>query len=319
MKEKFILAVIAALAPALAGAQAYPVKPVRMIVAFPPGGGTDIVARIIAARLGEVFGQQVIVENRAGADGILGTEIAAKSPPDGHTLFLGTAGNLAINQTLYGKVPFDIGRDFIGVTQVVAVDMMLTVHPSLPVRTVRDLIALAKAKPGQLNYGSTGIGGIPHLAAELFNHMAGTKIAHIPYKGGGPALTDLLGGHVPILVQSVVQGLPPVRGGKLRSLALLGGKRSPLLPDVPIMSETFAGYEAANWYGMVVRANTPGAIHRRISKELVTVLRSADVKERIVSLGATPVGSTPEEFAAFMESETAKWARVIREANVRPE
>lgn len=314
-----VIAAIAALLPALAAAQAFPVKPLRMIVAFPPGGGTDIVARIIAPKLGEALGQQVIVDNRPGADGIVGTEVAAKSPADGYTLFLGTAGNLAINQTLYGKVPFDIARDFSGITQVVAVDMMLTVHPSLPVKTAKDLIALARGRPGQLNYASTGTGGIPHLGAELFNHMAGTKMAHIPYKGGGPALRDLLGGHVPMLVQSVVQGLPPVREGKLRALALLGGKRSPLLPDLPTMSETLPGYEAGNWYGMVVRANTPAPIYKRISEELTTVLRAPDVRERIVALGATPVASTAEEFAAFLKSETAKWAKVIKEANVRPE
>jgi tripartite-type tricarboxylate transporter receptor subunit TctC len=304
---------------AVAGAQTFPSKPLRMIVAFPPGGGIDIIARIIGPKLGDAMGQPIVIENRPGADGILGTEMAAKAPADGYTLFLGTAGNLAINQTLYGKVPFDVARDFTAVTQVALVDMMLTVHPTLPVGTVRDLIALAKAKPGQLHYGSTGIGGIPHLAVELFNHMAGTRLAHVPYKGGGPALTELLGGHIPMLVQSLVQGLPPVRSGKLRALALLSGKRSSLLPDTPTLSETLPGYEATNWYGMVIRAKTPGAIYKRILEELFTVLRSPDVRERIVALGAAPVASTPDEFAAFMKSETAKWANVIREANVRPE
>jgi tripartite-type tricarboxylate transporter receptor subunit TctC len=195
--------------------------------------------------------------------------------------------------------------------------MMLTVHPSLPVKTPADLIAFAKARPGQLIYASTGTGGIPHLATELFNHMAGTRMTHVPYKGGGPALRDLLGGHVPMLVQSVVQGLPPVKQGKLRALALLGAKRSPLLPQVPTMSETLPAYEAGNWYGMVVRANTPAPIYKRISDEVASALRAPDVKERIVALGAIPVGSSAEEFSAFLRAETAKWARVIKEANVR--
>ncbi len=314
-----VSAAIAAMLPALAGAQAFPTKPIRMIVAFPPGGGTDIVARIIGPKLGSALGQQVVVDNRGGADGILGTEIAAKSPPDGHTLFLGTAGNLAINQSLYGKVPFDIARDFTPITQVVSVHMMLTVHPSIPVRTVSELIALAKARPGELNYGSTGIGGIPHLAMELFNHMAGTMIRHIPYKGGAPALTELLGGHIPMMVQSTVQGLPPVKAGKLRALALLSPKRAVLLPDVPTVSETLPGVEAANWYGLVVPAKTPAAIHKHIYEEVVKVLRLPELKVLLIAQGAEPVGSTPEELAAFMKSETAKWARVIKEANIRPE
>ena len=320
MKHPAILRVFAAIAgmlPALAAAQAFPAKPIRMIVAFPAGGGTDIVGRMIATRLGVALGQPVVVENRAGADGILGTEIAAKSPPDGHTLFLGTAGNLAINPALYGKLPFDIARDFAAVTQVVSVDMMLTIHPSLPVKTVSALVALAKARPGELNYASTGTGGIPHLAMELFNHTAGTKIVHIPYKGGAPALADLTGGHVPMMVQSMVQGLAIVKAGKLRAVGLLSPKRAALLPDVPAVSETLPGCDATNWFGLVVPANTPAAIHKRIHEEVVKLLRSAELKEQLIAQGAEPVGSTPEQLAAFMKSETAKWARVIREANIR--
>ena len=312
-------AALAAMSSALAGAQAFPTKPIRMIVAFPPGGGTDIVARMIASRLGVVLGQQVVVENRPGADGIVGTQIAANSPPDGHTLFLGTAGNLAINQTLYGKVTFDIARDFAPVTQVVSVDMMLTVHPSLPVRTVSALVALAKSRPGELDYASTGTGGIPHLAMELFNHMAGTKIVHIPYKGGSPALVALTGGHVPMMVQSMVQGLRTVKAGKLRALALLSPKRAALLPDVPTVAETLHGFEATNWYGLVVPANTPAAIHKRLYEEVVRLLRSPELSGLLIAQGAKPVGSTPKQLAAFMKSETAKWARVIKEANVHKE
>ena len=314
-----VFAAIVAMLPALACAQAFPVKPVRMIVAFPPGGGTDIVGRMIATRLSAVFGQQVVVENRPGADGILGTDIVAKAAPDGHTWLLGTAGQLAINQSLYAKVPFDIARDFAPVTHVVTVDMMLTTHPSLPVKSVSALVALAKARPGELNYASTGTGGIPHLAMELFNHTARTKINHIPYKGGSPALADLTGGHVPMMVQSMVQGLPIVRSGKLRALALLSPKRATLLPDVPAAVETLPGCEATNWYGLLVPANTPAVVQKRINEEVVKLLRSAELKDQLVAQGADPVGSTPEQFAAFLKSETAKWVRVIKDANIRAE
>jgi tripartite-type tricarboxylate transporter receptor subunit TctC len=313
----WIFAALAAMFPAYAGAQAFPTKPIRIIVAFPPGGGTDIVTRLIASKLGGALGQQVVVENRAGADGILGTDLVAKAAPDGYTLFVGTAGNLAINQTLYSKVPFDIVKDFSALTQVVTVDMMLTVHPSLPVKTVKELVALAKAKKGDLNYGSTGIGGIPHLAMELFNYTAGTKMAHIPYKGGAPALSDLLGGHIPMMVQSMVQGLPSIKNGKLRAIALLGSKRAALLPDVPTASESLPDCVASNWYGLVAPVNTPAAIQKRIYDEFVKVVRSPEMKDLIVAQGAEPVGSTPEEFSVFLKAEIAKWARIIKTANVR--
>lgn len=290
-----------------------------MIVAFPPGGGTDIVARIIGARLAEELKQQVIVDNRAGADGIIGTDLAAKATPDGHVMFIGTAGNLAINQTLYGKVPFDIARDFAPLTQVVSVDMLLTVHPSVPAKSVRELIALAKAKPGAINYASTGIGGIPHLAAELFNHLADVRLNHIPYKGGGPALVDLMAGHVSAMVQSVVQATPPIRDGRVRALAVLSAKRAAILPDVPVMADFLPGYDAANWYGLVVPAQTPATIQKRIHTEFVKVVRSPDIESKILAQGAVPVTSSPAEFAAFMKSETVKWARVIKSANVRAE
>ena len=312
--RKRALPAIVALAwlPALVQAQAFPSKPVRMIVAFPPGGGTDIVARVISPKLGEEFRQQVIVDNRGGADGIIGTELAAKALPDGHTLFLGTAGNLAINQTLYTKVPFDISRDFAAISQVVSVDMMLTVNGSLPVKTVKELVAMAKARPGQLNYGSTGVGGIPHLTSELFNRIADVDIHHVPYKGGGPAMTDLIAGHIQVYVQSVVQGAVSVKDGRVRAIAILGPKRSAVLPDVPTMSETLPGYEATNWYGMVVPSATPVAVQKRIYSDVAKVLRMPEVRE-----GAVPVASPPEEFAVFLKSETAKWSKVIKDANIR--
>ena len=315
-KRRITIMVLACL-PALVQAQAFPSKPVRMIVAFPPGGGTDIVARVISPKLGDEFRQQVIVDNRGGADGIIGTELAAKAPPDGHTMFLGTAGNLAINQTLYSKVPFDIARDFGAISQVVSVDMMLTVNAALPVRSVKELVAMAKARPGQLNYGSTGVGGIPHLTSELLNRIADVDIHHVPYKGGGPAMTDLIAGHIQVYVQSVVQGAASVKDGRVRAIAILGPKRSAVLPEVPTMSETLAGYEATNWYGMVVPAATPAAVQKRIYADLAKVLRLVEVRDSILAQGAVPVASPPEEFAAFLKSETAKWAKVIKDADIR--
>ncbi len=304
--------------PALA--QPYPSKPVRIVVAFPPGGATDIVARMIGQKMSENTGQQAIVDNRGGANGIVGTELAAKAAPDGYTLFVGTMGNLAANTTLYAKkLPFDIARDFAPITQLVNVSFMLIVHPSFPARSVKELIAIAKARPGQINYSSSGAGGAPHLSAELFNMMAGTRMTHIPYKGSGPSYTDLLAGQVQLTFDSVVQGLQYVKAGRLRALAVLGSKRSRLLPDVPTVAETLPGYEVTNWFGMVTPAATPADIRARIHDEVVKVLRTPDMAERLLSQGAEPVGSTPEQFGRFMKAETIKWAKVIREAHIQAE
>ena len=307
------------LASQTAPAQTFPSKPVRIIVAFPPGGGTDIVARIMSPKMSENLGQQVVIDNRAGAAGIVGTELAAKSPADGYTMFMGTLGNLSVNPLLYSKLPFDVGRDFAPLTLVVSVTFVLYVHPSVPVKTVKDLIALAKSRPGQINYASSGNGGAPHLAAELLNSMAGVKMIHVPYKGSGPSFIDLLGGQVPLTFDSMVQGLQYVKSGRLRAVAVLGPKRSPVLPDVPTVGETLPGYEVVNWFGMVVPAATPRDIVTRLNTETVKVLRMPDIRERLMANGAEPVGSTPDEFGAFMKSESAKWARVIKEANIRAE
>jgi tripartite-type tricarboxylate transporter receptor subunit TctC len=297
-------------------AQPFPNKPVRIIVAFPPGGGVDIVARIMSPKMAENLGQQIVIDNRAGAAGIVGTELAAKSPADGYTMFIGTLGNLSVNPLLYKKLPFDVGRDFAPLTLVVSVTFVLYVHPSLPVKTVKDLIALAKSRPGQINYASSGNGGAPHLGAELFNSMAGVKMVHVPYKGSGPSFIDLLGGQVPLTFDSMVQGLQYVKSGRLRAVAVLGPKRSPVLPDVPTVGETLPGYEVVNWFGMVVPAATPRDIVTRLNTETVKVLRLPEIRERLIANGAEPVGNTPEEFGAFMKSEAAKWARVIKEANI---
>lgn len=314
--SRIFLALLAAAAGPAVWAQAFPAKPVRIIVAFPAGGGTDIVARTISPRLGEYLGQQVVIDNRAGAGGLVGTEIAAKAPPDGYTIFMGTLGNLSVNPLLYKKLPFDIHRDFAPLTQVVSVSFMLVVHPSFPVKTVRDLINIAKSKPGQINYASSGNGGAPHLSAELFNSLAKVKMIHVPYKGSGPSFTAVLGGEIPLTFDSMVQGLPYVKSGRLRAVAVLGPKRSPLLPEVPAVAETLPGYEVVNWFGMVVPAATPSDIVNRLHAEAVKTLRLPEIRERLMESGAEPVGSSPEEFGTFMKAETAKWAKVIKEANI---
>lgn len=301
----------------LAPAQPFPSKPVRIIVGFPPGGGTDIVARTLSPRLSEALGQPVVIDNRGGASGLVATELAAKAAPDVYTLFMGTLGNLSVNPLLFPKIPFDVARDFAPVTQIVSVTFMLYVHPSLPVKTVRQLIVLAQERAGQLNYASSGSGGAPHLAAELFNSFAGVKLVHIPYKGSGPSFTDLLSGQVPITFTTLTQGLQYVKSNRLRAVATLGPARTPVLPDVPTVSETLPGYEVVNWFGLVVPIMTARDVVARLHTEFVKVLQTPEVKEKLVAQGTDPVGSTPEEFGAFMKAETAKWARVIREANIR--
>ena len=300
---------------------AFPTKPVRIIVAFPAGGGTDIVARVMAPKLAELWGgQQAIVDNRAGASGVIGTEAAARAAPDGYTWLLGTMGNLTVNQYLYPKMPVDPQRDLTALTQVVAVHFVMVAHPSLPAKNVKELIALAKARPGQINYASSGPGGAPHLAVELLKSMAGINLVHIAYKGSGPSFTDLLGGQVSLTCDSLLQALPYIKAGRLRALAVLGSKRSKLLPDVPTVAESgVPGYELTNWFGLVVPASTPRDLIARLYGDVSKVLGQADVREKIEGMGADVIGSTPEQFAAFMRGETAKWAKVIKQANIRAE
>ena len=313
------LAVFGTLSGNAAHAQAWPNKPVHILIAFPPGGAIDIVARIMGPRLSASIGQPVLVENRPGAGGLLGTELAAKAAPDGHTVFFGTLGNLSVNPLLYPKLPFDIGRDFAPLTQVVSTTFMLYVNPASPVKTVNELIALARSRPGTLNYSSSGNGGAPQLAAELFNSMAGVKMVHVPYKGSSQSVTDLMGGQVQLTFDSLALGLPYVKAGKLRAVATLSPKRVAQFPDVPAVAETLPGYEVTNWFGMVVPAATPRDIVTRLHGEILKVLRLPDVRDSLMAQGTEPVGSSPEEFSAFMKSEAAKWARVIKEANIRAE
>jgi tripartite-type tricarboxylate transporter receptor subunit TctC len=315
----FLAALAAMTIGGAALAQPFPNKAVRIIVAFPPGGGVDIVARTMGPRLTEIWHQPVVVDNRPGASGVIGTEAAARSAPDGHSLFIGTLGNLTANQYLYPKMPVDPLRDLAPLTQVVAVHFVMTAHPSLPAKNVKELIALAKSRPGQINYASSGPGGAPHLGAELFKSMTKVNMIHIPYKGSGLSFVDLLAGQVSLTCDSQLQSLPYIKAGRLRALAVLGGKRSPLLPDVATVGETVPGYELTNWFGMTVPAATPRDLINRIYGDVSKVLQQADFRDRIAGMGADVIGTTPEQFGAFMRAESEKWGRVIREANIKAE
>jgi tripartite-type tricarboxylate transporter receptor subunit TctC len=310
---------IAALLTSTAFAQSFPAKPVHIVVAFPPGGGTDIVARLLAPRLAEAWGQQVIVDNRAGASGTIGTEFAARSTPDGHTLFLGTLGNLAVNQHLYPKMTADPLRDFAPVTQVVAVHFVMVANPEVPAKNVAQLITLARSQPGKINYSSSGPGGAPHLAGELLKSMAKVDIVHVPYKGSAPSFQDLLGGRVSFTCDSLVQALPYIRDKRLVPLAVLGAARSPLLPDVPTVGETLPGYELTNWFGLVAPAATPASTVARIHADVVRNLKDPALTEKLSGMGATAIGNEPGEFGAIMRADSEKWGKLIREANIKAE
>ena len=304
----------------LGTAHAFPTKPVRIIVAFPPGGGTDIVARLIAVPLGEAWKQPVVVENRAGASGVIGTEIAARADADGHTLFMATMGNMTANQHLYPKIAVDPLRAFAPITKVVDVHFVFMANPALPADGVPELIALAKSKPGQIHYSSSGPGGAPHLAMELFKRQAGVDLTHVPYKGSGPGMTDLLGGRVMLTMDSLLQGLPHIRAGKLRALAVLGPRRSALLPNVPTMAEAgVAAYSLTNWFGLLAPAGTPKDVLTKVHADVVKVLAEPELRKKIAEMGADVVGNSPEEFGAWMCAESAQWAEIIKSANIRPE
>ena len=312
------LAVASLATTAFAAESAYPTKPIRMIVGFAPGGGTDTTARALTPKLSERLGQQVIVDNRPGAAGNIATDITTKAPADGYTILMGTIAALSINPTLYGNLPFDPQKDLAPVTQAVDSTNILVVHPTVQAKTVKELIALAKSK--SLNGGSSGVGGAGHLALELFNVMAGTKITHVPYKGGGPAMTDLLGGQINLIFATAASAIPHVQSGKIRALAVTTAKRSQLVPDLPTVSEAgLRGFEANNWYGIMVPAKTPRPIIDRLNKEFVAVLNAPDVKSILFKQGLDVAPSTPQQFGAYIKSETAKWAKVIKVSGAKPE
>jgi len=311
---------MAAAAPGVACAQQkFPVKPVRLVVAFTPGGTTDILARMVAPGMNEAFGQPVVIENRPGAGGIAGTEAAAKAAPDG-TTFLMTNVTLVTTAFLYSKLPYDPQKDFVPVTLVATSPLMLVVHPSVAATSVREFVALAKANPGKLTFGSGGVGSTPHLSAELLKSLAGIDAVHVPYKGGAPALNDLIGGQLSFMIENVPGTMPFVKQGKLRALAITSAQRSPLDPALPTMAEAgVPGYEVVGWNGLVAVAGTPPEIVARLQAEVAKALRLPEVRERLAALGAEPVGSTPAEFGAFISAERTRWGTIIREKGIRSE
>jgi tripartite-type tricarboxylate transporter receptor subunit TctC len=314
---KILAAVSACLLACAAHAQGYPSRPVRVVVPFAPGGPNDIIVRLVAPELAESLGQAFVVENRPGAGGNIGTDYVAKSAPDGYTLLSVGPGSLIINP-LMGKVPYDTGRDFAPITLVARAPNALVVHPSLPAHSVADLIALARARPGEINYGSGGSGSTPHLAAALFAAMAGVTLTHVPYKGTAPATADLVGGQVQIAFLGIPAVLPHARSGKLRVLAVTGLQRSPELPDVPTVDESgVPGYQVSPWYGLLAPAGTPRDVVARLSLETAKIVRDAEMRGKLAAQGAEAAGSTPGEYAAVIRADTATWSRVIAQAGLR--
>jgi len=298
-------------------AQDYPVKPVRILVGFAPGGGIDISARALAPGLSAALGQQVIVDNRPGAGSNIAAELAAKAAPDGYTLLLATIA-IAINPSLYGKVAYDAARDFAPIGQTGTMSNILVVHPVLPVKTVKEFVALAKRQPGKLSYASPGAGSSAHLAGELFNKVAGIDIAAIPYKGGGQAVIDVLGGHVPVFFGAVPVVMSHVKDGRFKALAVTTVKRAAAMPDVPTIAESgYPGYEVNNWYGLLAPSSTPRAIIDRLARETTAIIVSREFVKRLGDLGHEAVSSTPDQFGAYIKSEISRWAKVVRETGVK--
>lgn len=320
MRPKSLLCAAAVAAAALSlplGAQEYPAKPVRILIGFPPGGATDLVARVMAPRYSGIFKQQFIVDNRPGANGTIASDLAAKAAPDGYSIHLATVGSLVLSPATM-KVPYDPLKDFAPISQAVALQNIFIVHPNLPVRSLKELIALAKAKPGALNFASSGNASPGHLAGELFKSMAKVNLVHVPYKGGGPAMVDLIAGHVEIFVAVISTAVPQAKAGKVRALAVTAPKRSPALPEVPTVAETgLKGYEATNWYGMVAPPGTPPPLLDRLHKATVSVLEMPDVKQALLDQGIEAAPSSPAQFAAYIKSETAKWRKVIQTAGLK--
>lgn len=306
------------LTPPGARAQTYPDKPIRFIVPFSAGGGADIVARAIGQSLGEAIGQQVLVDNRTGAAGIIGMQAAAKSPADGYTILLGQTGPNSINPSLYETLPYDAAKDFAPITLATRYPYVLVVHPAVPARNVSELIAFAKSRPGQVTFASAGNGSANHLAAELFQTMAQISLVHVPYKASAPALVDVLSGHVSMMFDPIITANPHVKAGKLRALAITSLERSSVAGDLPTVAETgLAGYEAIGWHGILAPAGTPKNIIAKLNADIVRILRTPEMRNRFAEQGAEPVGNTPEEFALFLKQDREKWEKVIKAAGVR--
>jgi len=302
-----------------ASAQTYPTKAVRLVVPFLAGGSTDIVGRTVAQKLSEMWGQQAFVDNRPGGGTTIGTEMVAKAAPDGYTLLV-TPAPFTINPSLLTKLPYDALTDFAPITLINTTPLVMVVNPGVPAKNVKELIALAKAKPGKLNFGSSGTGGSNHLAGELFDAMAGVKMVHIPYKGNAGALTDIVGGHLDVVYNGITSAVALIRGGKLRALAVTSLQRSAALPDVPTLDESgLKGFEAVAWNGLSAPAKTPRDVIMKINADVIKIVNSPELKERLKADGSDPVGNSPEQYAAFLRNEIAKWAKVIKFAGVKPE
>jgi tripartite-type tricarboxylate transporter receptor subunit TctC len=306
------------LAPGMsAQAQGYPVKPVRLVIPYPSGGGADILGRIVAQKLGDAWGQQVLADNRGGANGIIGTEIVAHAPPDGYTLLFPSSPH-TVNLSMVAKLPFDTVKDFAPIALVGTTPYILVVHPSMPVRSVRELIAFAKARPGQIDYASGGAGGSPHLAMELFKSMTGIRLEHVPYKGVGPALVDVVGGQVQVFFSNSAPAMPHIKSGRLRALGTSGAKRAAVAPDIPTVAEAgVPGFEASAWFGLLAPARTPRAVVDRINAEVNKFMRTREVQERIHALGAEVLLSTPEEYAQIIDADIRRWGKLVRDLGLR--
>jgi tripartite-type tricarboxylate transporter receptor subunit TctC len=299
---------------------AYPTKPVRLIVPFPPGGGTDILARVIGNKLSEVLGKPIVVENKPGAGGNIGVDLVAKAPPDGYTMVIGQTSNLAVNPTLYTDLPYDPQKDLAPITLVADAPLVMVVAANSPFKTIGDVIAAAKAKPEDVTFASPGSGTVAHLSGELLQKAANVKFQHIPYKGAAQALTDLMGGQVQTYMSSIPTALSQIKGGKLRALAVTSTKRVPELPDVPTVAESgFSGFESSTWFGLLVKAGTPEPIIKRLNTEVLRVLQTPDVREKIAAEGATVLGGTPDQFSAFLKDEIVKWGKVVKESGAKVE
>lgn len=315
-----ILLAVAGAAAVPALAQTYPAKPIRMIIGFPPGGGTDIIGRIVAQRLSEGLKQQIVPDNRGGASGLIAAELLAKEQPDGYTIMMAHIAAISILPSLHVKMPYDPVRDFAPISLVAISPQLVVAHPSLPVKSIKELIALAKERPNQIHFASVGNGSVQHLAGEMFNLQAGVKMVHVPYKGAGPAVIDLVGGHVQLSFDVIPVVIGHIKAGKLRAIAVTSEKRTPLMPEVPTVNESgLKGFELSTWWGLVAPARVHKEIIARLHAETVKALEQPEVRSRIAANGADPVGNSPEEFGAFIASERAKYARIIKEANVKLE
>ena len=320
MRVRSVIADLVELACEHAAAAAdYPTKPIRLVVPYAAGGSTDTLARVVGARVSERMGQQVVIDNRTGGGTIIGTEIAAQSAPDGYTLLMATPP-FAVNPALYGKVPYDPERHFAAVTNVAGSSNLLVVHPSLAAQSVNELVALAKANPGKYNYGSSGVGGAGHLAMALFASMAHIDLVHVPYKGGAPAVADLVAGRLHLAMANLTTAQPHIRAGRLRALGVGTAKRTPLFPEMPTIAEAgLPGYEANNWNGVVVPRGTVRTVVERLHREITATLAEPALVKRLLALGLEPIGDTPHEFAQYLRSEAVKWGKLVRTANIKPE